>query len=152
LTLLERFNKKYRVNQETGCWDWIAAVWMQGRYGAFWVDKEFNNQRMTGAHRASYFIHTGVHPKSSEVCHSCDNTLCVNPEHLFLGSHTENMRDMVLKGRHRIGGQKMDTQKKTLGQILKKKGWEVKQIAKVLGISSSQCSRALRDFYQYKGQ
>lgn len=149
-TVLERFTEKYEVNPETGCWDWKGAK--QTRYGTFWVDEHFNNGYMTGAHRASYFIHYGVHPNELSVCHTCDNGFCVNPEHLFLGTHKDNMADKASKNRVNITHAKVTKQQVEEAKILRANGMQVKDIAPILGLSEGHASRVLRNYNKFPGQ
>lgn len=74
----ERFEAKYRVNTETGCWEWTAAIFKQGYgYGLFTVAG-----KSRGAHRVSYELHVGPIPDGLVIDHLCRNPRCVNPAHL----------------------------------------------------------------------
>jgi len=93
-TRTSRFESKFIEEPNTGCWLWTASRRGAG-YGGF-----RDNGRIRRAHRVSYEIYNNVSVSSGiQVLHKCDTPLCVNPGHLFLGSHADNMKDMALKGR-----------------------------------------------------
>lgn len=82
-----------RVSKSENCWLWTGAVNARG-YGSL-----SNGVRVVGAHVYSYEIYYGPVPAGMCVCHHCDNPPCVRPDHLFLGTYTENALDCSRKGR-----------------------------------------------------
>lgn len=113
------------------CWKWTGGIF-GGDYGQFnWLGKP------QGAHRASWIIHYGDIPPKMEVCHKCDNPICVNPEHLFLGTHKENMADRERKGRRTPPrGSRNGKAKLTEKQVI-----EIKKELKEGKISGSELAR-----------
>ena len=96
-TVMSRFSSKYSVDGRTGCWNWTASVRDNG-YGQMQTHKKVER-----AHRVSWEIHRGEIPDGMFVLHRCDNRLCVNPDHLYLGTHADNMRDITERGRSSKG-------------------------------------------------
>lgn len=90
--LCERFWKSVERGGEDECWLWRGAI--ASGYGTISL-----NGRGIGAHRASYLLHKGEIDKGLVVMHSCDTPLCVNPWHLSVGTYSDNVQDMLNKGR-----------------------------------------------------
>ena len=90
----------YDVDPGSGCWIWNYTK-TSHNYGVITIDG-----RQVAAHRFSYQWFIGEIPSGLFVCHKCDNPLCINPSHLFLGTHVDNMQDASRKGRLRNGGRR----------------------------------------------
>lgn len=86
-----------RVNKSEGCWLWTGHFNRQG-YGHLRFGP--TPQKSTHAHRVSWTLARGPVPPGLQVLHECDVPACVNPEHLFLGTISDNVRDSVQKKRH----------------------------------------------------
>ena len=96
----ERFWR--HVDKAGDCWLWTKAVDSRG-YGRFGL-KGANAGGWVLAHRYAFQLTRGPIPDGMHVCHTCDVRNCVNPDHLFLGTALDNMRDMIAKGRQRFTG------------------------------------------------
>lgn len=96
-TRLRPFDEFYIPEPNTGCWLWLGTLHAEG-YGNI-----KRNRMVVLAHRYSWVLHNGAIPGDLCVLHRCDTRSCVNPSHLFLGTRTDNQRDMVRKGRSCCG-------------------------------------------------
>lgn len=91
----EQIKRGMKIDSANGCWIWMKTHQTNG-YG----QTRFLG-RPTPAHRVSYTAFVGPIPDGHEICHKCDIRNCVNPEHLYPGTHAQNMKDMREKGRAR---------------------------------------------------
>ena len=94
-----RFMEKVVIDDHTGCWIWQGSISLRG-YGKIVC----GSNRGALAHRFSYELFHGKLENEKVIIHSCDNTKCVNPDHLRLGTRQENTEDARLKGRLKMRG------------------------------------------------
>lgn len=143
LSWLKRFISKVTISNKQTCWVWQDSLTKSG-YGQMKVAA-----KMVLAHRLSWIIHNGSIPKGTQVLHQCDNPSCVNPNHLFLGDHDDNMKDMAKKKRARIskGEQNPNARLKTSDVRAIKKasaiGYKRRELAKMFGVHLSQIDRII---------
>lgn len=140
------------VLKTDSCWEWIGQKDKNG-YGRFSYET-----KKQWSHRVSYRLHKGEIPEGLFVCHSCDNPPCVNPDHLWLGTNSENLRDMRKKGRakynmnignlgrlSRFNLKLTDSQFQEVLQMVKN-GVTQREIAEKFGVVHQTISRRLIEF------
>jgi hypothetical protein len=130
------------VEKTEGCWNWTAAIAENG-YGVF--------ESPVGqlAHRYSYFLAHGHIPKGLNVLHKCDNRACVNPDHLFAGTHAINSADMIAKNRA-MSGERSPNSKLSEADVLSIRARyaphqiTVRQLAREYDVSEAQITNILK--------
>lgn len=128
------------------CWYWRGS---RNRLG---YGQMVTTLGETKAHRVSWVLHHGPIPSGQHVLHRCDVRACVNPDHLFLGSHAENMADMVAKGRH-VNSPKFGEdnpmskltrdQVRHIRELYRAGGFTMKQLADLNNVSVMTVQRAI---------
>ncbi len=151
---IERFDASYMPEPMSGCWLWLGSEKGSNGYGSIKVDGKH-----IPAHRYSYQRFVGEIPVGMFVCHRCDNPSCVNPYHLFVGTHQDNTNDKVRKNRQAKGKKLSDAQRKNRPRG--EKNWNSKlnqekvnqirslnmpqrKIAKIFGVSQALISKIKR--------
>ncbi len=129
-----RFADLHIPEPNSGCWLWLGLPGGRG-YGRVRVAG-----RQERAHRVSHEIHVGPVARHLFVCHRCDNRMCVNPAHLFVGTPQDNIADMMAKGRHAYGPQCKPNPKQGQDQS----GVSQRGLARELGINASTISSICR--------
>lgn len=137
---LARFWCKVDKRGPDECWNWTASKNLG--YGQFRLFP--NGFPMARAHRVSWSIANGEIPPDKEICHKCDNPACVNPNHLFTGSHHENILDAKTKGRMK-NNWKLDEQEVVEIKALLATGVSQYKIANQFGVSQGMISLIARN-------
>lgn len=131
--LRERFDAK--VLRTDGCWSWLASKNNKG-YGMLYAGRANGNK--DPAHRVSWLLHYGPIPDGMRVLHRCDNPECTNPEHLFLGTQIDNMRDKERKhrGNHPsgyMGRRRLTSEQAAQARMLFANGMSKRALARYFG-------------------
>jgi hypothetical protein len=135
------------VNKTDSCWLWTGATRDFG-YGV--INMGGAHGKAECSHRLSWIIHNGDIPSGMCICHKCDNPLCVNPNHLFLGTRSDNNKDMQSKGRYdkikRPKGEKHGRSKLTNEQVFslrqdRKSGMVYRELSQKYNISIASAQR-----------
>jgi hypothetical protein len=140
---IERFLEKTIFEPASGCWLWGGQLKGEG-YGRFKVTRAIQ----TTAHRMAWLLFHGA-IGDMFVCHKCDNPTCVNPDHIYLGTHTDNMRDKRMRDRSiniPRPGEKHHNAKLTTAEVLEMRklreaGWRYAHLGQRYGVSLSQTRR-----------
>lgn len=130
-------------NEESGCWEWKRSSDGWG-YGKISIQ-----HKLEKVHRVMFSLANGPIPTGMCVCHKCDNPPCCNPDHLFLGTHADNRRDMIQKGRLSDQSGTLNSQAKINDNIAREirslyaNGVMQKLIAEKYGISTGIVNRVV---------
>lgn len=134
-----RFWSKVSRRVPNKCWLWRAARSTKG-YGKFAIRCD-GRLRATYAHRVAWELSNGPVPDGLCICHTCDTPACVNPAHMFLGTHADNVADKIAKGRLRTpSGEKHPHAKLTWRDVrearqLHMQGWTFRKLAERYGVT-----------------
>lgn len=135
-------NKIIKGDDVNDCWGWLGAKGVNN-YSIFKI--KYERYR---ASRVSYFLEYGIDPENLDVCHTCDNPICINPKHLFLGTRLDNMKDASLKNRMCKGGDNIKSKLKEsdipkIKEIYSKGGISQLKLSKQFSVSQAIIARVI---------
>lgn len=133
---LENFHENVLQRGEDECWPWMRGTYKNG-YGQLTLGSYQDGYEKAYSHRIAYELANGSFDKTLHVLHKCDNPICCNPKHLFLGTVAANMEDRWKKGR---AVRKVDAEMKKEMQKMRTEGAIFATIAKRFGVTI-QCVR-----------
>lgn len=136
-----------RVKKTETCWNWTGARMPRSKHGRGGYGAIGVGTRVVTTHRLAFELFFGPIPKGTMVLHRCDNRICVNPEHLYLGSAKRNTRDMLDRARE-AWGERNGQAKLTEDDIrrifaLRRQRLTQRRIASQFGVTQSAISRIL---------
>lgn len=136
----EKFLERLIPVTETGCWLWEGPG---TRYGLCYTGNKSYSKGQETTHRVAYKLFKGPIPEGQVVMHRCDVPLCCNPDHLRLGTFSENVIDAIEKGRIAY---KTKFSEETVEEMrkMRKQGAQVKEIAALFGVDRGYCSRLVK--------
>lgn len=153
---IKRFFSKVLMDDGEKCWEWQAHKNRFG-YGRFDLRGKDGKWFKRVAHRVAYELFFGDVPDGFELMHKCDNPSCVNPNHLLVGTHSQNMQDCAKKGRNVIFcGENNHNSKLSLGDVMEiRKLWSSgeyskRELGEKFGVSPTQISNVVLG-RQWKG-
>ena len=135
--LRKRFESKFKLEPFSGCWLWTGGI-RAGGYGNMYID--YRSPIYQLAPRVAWRLYRGEIPEGLRVLHRCDVQSCVNPDHLFLGTQADNVKDMEAKGRRRSArGEAKGSAKLTAEEVrqIREAIGTLKAIAKKFGLGQS---------------
>lgn len=147
-SLAERFYSHIVINKITGCWDWDGPPGKNG-YGTFALTRTNHKS----AHKVSYLLTHNSIPEGLNVLHTCDNKICVRPDHLFLGTQQDNVDDMIEKGRANYvrgsdsGAAKLMEQDVLTIRQMADNGIQLRAIASIYNVDNSTISGIVKGKY-----
>lgn len=148
----DSFLEKVKINPLSGCWEWCGSMYKEGYGQVSWNGKDYLAHRISAwLFGISEFPLLGKNEKTTKfVLHKCDNKRCVNPSHLFVGTHTDNMQDAKKKGRLRAQSGELGNSSKITNrqaeEIRKKYANGVRQsaLSAEYGVSQSSVSEIVK--------
>lgn len=147
LRALARFMTKIDDSNGTGCWEWTGSIYSSG-YGQFYYGEINGKEKQGKAHKAAWILLRGPVAEGMQVLHKCHNRRCCNPNHLYLGTHMDNMKDREEAGRTSKGEArynfKRDEELNSKVGKLRAMGLKISVICERLGIGTSTYYRCVK--------